>query len=227
MSKNQGRLSSIKAVLFDMDGLVIDSERIFYQGYQAASGPFGFEDPLLLATVSLGVRDEETVLLFDSIMGRAFDSVGLVRFVDQYVEDYFNTHPSPLKPGLVELLAFLQHRGIRIGMATGSVMQRAEHHLASAGIRDYFEVIISCEMVSQSKPAPEIFLTCADKLGCAPENCLALEDSLSGVMAAYYSGIKVIMVPDLIQPDEHTKGRAFAIADDLHEVLALLKNEGM
>jgi len=227
MSKKHEYLDSIKAVIFDMDGLMIDSERIFYQGYQAAAEQFGADDPLVLATISLGVRDDESAVLFSNMMGPDFDSIGLVRFVDQYVENYFHTHPSPIKAGLIELLNYLKQRRIRLGIATGSVMSRVEHHLASAGIGDYFDAIVSCDMVSQSKPAPEIFLRCAALLDCAPNDCLALEDSISGVTAAFYAGIKVIMVPDLVEPDDDVKQKVFAVANDLHDVLVLLQAHGM
>ena len=128
-----------------------------------------------------------------------------------------------LKPGVKEVLAFLKEKGYKIGLATSSSQNRAINILEEHNIRDYFEVQIYSEMISNSKPNPEIFLKAAEEIKVSPSDCLVLEDSEAGVEAAYRANIPVICVPDMKQPSQETIEKTEAVFNQLIELIDYLE----
>ena len=191
----------IQAVLFDMDGTLIDTEkyyRIFWPKALAACG-YTMTDEQALTMRSL-VRDKRKEMMEETL-----DRDGI-----------------KCKPGAVELLEDLKKRHITAAVATATDLERTEKYLAMAGLRPYFEKLISATMVAEGKPSPDIYLYACKQLGLAPEECMAVEDSPNGVMSAYRAGCKVVMVPDQTQPDEKLKKCLYACVPTLADISHLI-----
>ena len=139
------------------------------------------------------------------------------------MEEYIARHGVQAKPGIRELLADLRSRGIRTSIATASPMERALRYLGSVGLAESFDQICCTYDVPNGKPAPDVYLYAAKQLGLAPETCLALEDSPTGVESAWRAGCLSVMVPDQDQPSDATKALLFAKADRLDQVIGLLE----
>ena len=123
-----------------------------------------------------------------------------------------------MKTGVREILNFLQEAGYKIGLASSTKYESVIHHLETTGIREYFSVIVTGNMVEHSKPQPDIYLLACEKLGVKPDEAYAIEDSPNGIRAAHRAGMKPIMVPDMIKPDEEMKELSYQIFENLIEV---------
>ena len=209
------------AVVFDMDGLLFDTETIVHEAARAASSRLCFEmpDEVFLSLVGLSGNAGRQRLL--EHYGPSFDCDAFWREVD--VDFHRLLHDRTfLKDGVVELLDWLDGRGVPRAIATSSRHAHVERNLAIHNLSGRFHAVVADGDCAQGKPHPQPFLTAAERLGVTPENCLALEDSPNGVRAASGAGMMTIMVPDLIPPTEEIAGRCIRIARDLHEVRELL-----
>ncbi|MDB5432147.1 MAG: family hydrolase [Caulobacter sp.] len=210
------------AVVFDMDGLIFDSESLYRDAMVAAAAVRGHDMPLplFLSMVGLPGADSRAVML--GHFGPDFD---VDAFWAASSEHFYEMAKSQLalKTGVVELLDTLDALNLPRAIATSSRHQDAEHHLAHAGIRERFHAVIAQGDYANGKPAPDPFLAAAERLGVSPENCLALEDSHNGVRAAASAGMMTIMVPDLLSPTEEIEALCRHIAADLHEVEVLVR----
>lgn len=213
----------ISAVIFDMDGLMLDTERLFIEswdwaGEQLGVGPFGH-----LGYQTLGMTSESERIAIDEAFGGriTLEQVNVLR--KEYFRNYFAEHGIPVKPGLFELLKWLKEQGIRTSVATSTPAESALSELKEAGILPYFDEAVCGDMIARSKPAPDIFLAAAAKLGIAPENCMVLEDSLNGIRAAFAAGMTSVMVPDLVQPDDEIRGKYSYCVESLHDVRPIIE----
>ncbi|MBT2768095.1 HAD family phosphatase [Stenotrophomonas sp. ISL-67] len=209
-----------EAVIFDMDGLMIDSERVsiacWSQAAQELQLPFA--DDFWLGLVGLGDRDCEQLLL-------RHVSAEQVTLLYARCHDLYEARTQqglPLRPGIVELLQLLQAHGVPRAVATSTRQPRASRKLASSGLLPYFDHVVTSSDVANPKPAPDIYLLAAQKLGKAPARCLALEDSPAGIRAAVGAGMTAIQVPDLVHPDEALRALGHRIVDSLTDAHALL-----
>ena len=186
----------IKAVIFDVDGTLLDTERIYMQAWKDAAAELGYEitDELLRKTRAIDVK--EAARIFETEIGNGF-SYQKTRAVRVRIAEEIIRRESPiLKPGVTELLAFLQKKGIRLSVASSTNLKGTKAHLSESGILDVFEVVVSGDMVSRGKPNPDIFLKAAELLGLAPRECVVVEDSPAGIRAAHAAGMKAVLVPD-------------------------------
>ena len=126
------------------------------------------------------------------------------------------------KPGAAEFLGFLKQNGYRVALATATAPERTKKYLSALGLYDYFDEIVCASMVAKGKPEPDIYLYAAEKLGLAPENCIALEDSLNGIKSASSAGCKTVMVPDLDRPSAEAIPLLYGVADNLIDVKRFL-----
>ena len=213
----------IKAVIFDMDGLMIDSERVTFEGYQQ-----------VLAKENLTMSEEKykTLLgkpvkavhdLFKEDYGPQYDVDQIIKDVHAYIAKRFETEGVPLKPGLVELLKYLKENNYKTIIATSSHRNRVDLIVKQAQIDQYFDDSICGDEVTKGKPNPEVFLKACQKLQVSPQDALVLEDSESGINAAYNADIKVIGIPDMKYPEEKYVKMTYKIMDNLFQVKDFLE----
>lgn len=208
------------AVIFDMDGLMIDSERVSIACWAQAAREqqLPFADDYWLRMVGLGDRDCERLLL-QTVDAQQVAAL-FARCHDLYEQ---RTHAGlPLRPGILELLQLLQAHDVPRAVATSTRQPRASRKLAATGLLPFFEVVVTSSDVRHPKPAPDIYLLAAQKLGKDPARCLALEDSPAGIRAALGAGMTAIQVPDLVHPDEELRALGHRIVGSLVEAHALL-----
>jgi len=186
----------IKAVIFDVDGTLLDTERIYMQAWKDAAKELGYviTDELLRKTRAINVKDAAKI--FESEIGNGF-SYDKTRAVRVRIAEEIIERESPiLKSGVVELLTFLREKGIRLSVASSTNTKTTKEHLQTNGIADWFEVIVGGDMITKGKPNPDIFLKAAELLGEEPENCIVVEDSPAGIRAGSAAGMKTVLVPD-------------------------------
>lgn len=209
------------AVIFDMDGLMIDSERVSIACWNEAALTLEIALPegFFLHMVGLGERDCLQLLHKHVDDGMRVDAL-LAHCHALYDA---RTHDGlPLRPGILELLELLKERGVPRAVATSTRQPRASRKLAASGLLDYFDAVVTSSDVQHPKPAPDIYLLAAQRLGIDPARCLALEDSPTGTRAALAAGMTVIQVPDLVHPDAGVRALGHRIVESLHDVRALL-----
>lgn len=200
---------SARAVIFDMDGLLIDSERVMLQCWRetAAAQSLGLDDAVWLSMV--GLHDKGCAELLDGLLGaeRARRlTLECKRGYDLLVEDGL-----PLKAGARELLQDLFDLGVPLAVATSTRGERARVKLARSGIDGYFSHVVTSSDVAHAKPAPDLYLLAAERLGIPPSECIAIEDSEFGVRAASAAGMRVIQVPDLVPATDPTRSLATVV----------------
>ena len=215
---------TIKAVIFDQDGVMFDTERMSAKAWELAGNDLGVVlEESFLCTIR-GMNYQDATALFEKWSGdRGIDCEDLRRRKKEYFTRMRKEQPLPVKPGLHELLAYLKGQGYKIALATGSTKEYSLENLREAGVESYFGHIISGDMVEHAKPSPDIFLKSAQVLGERPEHCLVLEDSLNGVEAGISGGFITVMVPDMTQPDEKLRARVDRVCDSLLEVKGWLQ----
>lgn len=210
-----------EAVIFDMDGLMIDSERVSVACWSEAAIALGVPLPEGFFLRMVGLGDADCLALLRAQVGDA----GLISNLQACSHALYEQRTQaglPLRPGIIELLELLRARGIPRAVATSTRQPRAGRKLAACGLIGYFETVVTSSDVRLPKPAPDIYLLAAERLGIAPPRCLALEDSPTGTRAALAAGMAVIQVPDLIIPDDAQRALGHRIVDSLHDVRALL-----
>ena len=213
----------IRGVLFDMDGLVLDSEKLYTRFWAEAGRLCGFPMELehALAMRSLGADLGQQKL--HSFFGPAAHYTTIRQKRIELMDTYIQEHGIDVKPGIYELLDALDARGISAAITSSSSQELIRQHLVPHDLYHRFAKICSARDVPHGKPAPDIYLHGAASLGLSPESCLALEDSPTGILAAYRAGCVTVMVPDLDQPDAETEKLLFAKADSLLDVISLIK----
>jgi len=211
-------MNKLEAVIFDMDGLMLDTERLAISSLQRAGDIIGINLTEEMLIGAIGLNEEATNTFIEKKLAI---TIPTEKFTDAFYEDYEKTiaeNGIPVKKGLTELIDFLEEKNIRRAVATSTKTDLALKKLELVGILNRFEVIIGGDQVLQGKPAPDLFLKAADELGIHVDNCLALEDSDNGAMSAYTAGISVIVIPDIKQPSPETANIALNIYDSLSEV---------
>jgi beta-phosphoglucomutase family hydrolase len=212
-----------KALIFDMDGLMLDSEPLYQEAWAAAAQELGYTIDAELYMSLVGRSSAEADRMFIQIFGDTFPVQAFNQRWDELWRELIKSKGIALQPGLLPLLDWVEHKAMPKAVGTSSNRAEAEACLSLAGIRDRFSILVTVDQVAAGKPAPDIFLEAARRLETAPEQCLVLEDSNAGVQAAQAAGMAVVMVPDLQEPTEATRAIAQQILPSLHEVLAWLQ----
>ena len=218
---------SIELVIFDMDGLMFDTERVIYEVWADIIRKMGYEPNINLFSKSMGGHVPDVEDYYKAAFGR---DVSMEEILDIFhVTD--TTFPSVLdrdgvsiKKGLVELLAWLEEHNINKVIASSSSQDTIRKYLGITGIEPTrFIHIVSGDMVTRVKPNPDIFLLACEKAGVEPRNALVLEDSRNGLKAAVAAGIPCILVPDLITPDEEIFEKAYKVPSSLLDVIDIIE----
>ena len=218
------RGTKIKGVLFDMDGVVIDTEKLYTRFWRAASEDLGFpmslEQALQLRSLGRGPGQAKLESFFGPTV--SYDAIRARRIT--LMEAYIAEKGVEEKPGIRELLSYLREHGIPCAITSSSSIPVIRRHLGNLGLLEGFTALCSGKDVPNGKPAPDIYLHGAACLGLRPEECLAIEDSPAGIEAAYRAGTWPVMVPDQDQPSKETLAMCFAKADSLLDVIELLES---
>jgi HAD superfamily hydrolase (TIGR01509 family) len=211
----------IQAVVFDMDGLLIDSETLVREGMIAAAANLGYEMTIPLCASMIGLPEAAGIEKIREHFGRGFP---LERYLaeERVQVDLLLAEGIALKTGVVEILDHLDQVGLPRAVATSSSRRSARKHLGHNGIFERFHAIVAREDVERHKPHPDPFLKAAELMQVEPILCLALEDSHNGVRAAHAAGMMTVMVPDLLEPTQEMHDKCVAIAESLHHVLELI-----
>lgn len=208
----------VKAVIFDMDGLMIDSERMMYEGYKKYLNGLGIDITEAFYKTLLGQTISVCREKFLRQYGKDFPYDEVVNRVHEMVDERFASEGVPLKNGLIELLKYLKNNDYKTIVATSSERKRVNVILNSAGIFEYFDDSICGDEVERGKPDPEVFLKACDKMQVSTEEALVLEDSEAGIQAAFDGKIKVVCVPDMKYPEKNYEKMTTFICKDLIEV---------
>ena len=212
----------VKGVLFDMDGVILDTEKLYTRFWQEAGRTLGYP---MTRDHALGLRAlnrDEAARKLQSYFGPQVDYQQMKAKRIQLMDAYINQHGVEPKAGIRELLSFLKERHIPCAICTASPAERIREYLTPLGLIDQFDALCTVYQVPRGKPEPDIYLFGAKSLGLAPEDCLALEDATAGILSAFRAGCMAVMVPDQDPPDEESLKRITALADSLLDVVALI-----
>ncbi len=213
----------VKAVIFDMDGVLIDTEKHYNAAWCEAARMAGFENfqrehALMLRSCDARLASE----MMKDIFGESFDYYAIREIRRSLVAERLDKYGLEKKPGIDDILAFLHERKIKAAVATATPIELTLQHLEKIGVRDQFDKIVSAKQVPNGKPAPDVYLFACEQIGESPSDCIAVEDSPNGIKSAYAAGCKPVMVPDLTQPDEEIRPILYAVVDTLADIKELL-----
>ena len=220
LNKNTPR---IRGVLFDMDGLVLDTEKLYTRFWREACAFYGFTMTWEQALRMRAANSKLSEANLHEFFGPTADYRSIRNKRIELMDAFIAEHGVEAKPGIHELLDYLQSQGIATAITSSSPIPRIQHHLGSLGLAHRFDQLCSGHDVPCGKPAPDIYLHGAAVLGLKPEECLALEDAPTGIESAYRAGCFPVIIPDQDQPSEDTLARCFAKADSLTDIIDLLK----
>ena len=215
----------IRGAIFDMDGLMFDTEKLFAISWAEQARRFGFA-PIpefhraVCGTSGTLVRDTVRKFYPGISDANAFINDGCDRVAEMMAESV------PEKRGLHEILDYLKGIGLRLAVASSSEAELIRANLAKTGLEGQFDVLLSTSQVARGKPAPDVFLEAARQLGLRPEECYVFEDGINGVKAGIAAGCRTIMIPDLIEPTEEIMGRCAGIYPSLLDALDAIRTEG-
>ena len=207
-----------------MDGILVDSEVRALRAWREVAKKHGIPNIDKLFPKIIGTNTFTRGIIFNEYYGGAFDFTACNEEVRSLAHGYEAETPVPLKQGVRELLAYLHENGYRIAIASSGLLSTIERRMKHHGIYGYFDVIVSGEMVTHSKPNPEIFLLCAERLGVPPGEITVFEDSPNGIKAASAAGMRPVMVPDLVAPQTDIAELAYMICASLTEVKEKYEN---
>ena len=212
----------IQLALFDMDGLLFDTENLFLSLTEETERELGRRVPKDLHYEAIGRSFEDVQKLFMERLGEDFPFRDFFSRTKERVYERVERYGMPVKEGVHELLAALAQRNITVVLASSSPRWMIEKNLEAAGMSGEFGFSVGGDEVERGKPYPDLFLAAAQKQGAAPERCIVFEDSNNGVRAAHAAGMRVIMVPDLRPPEQEVREKAYRVYDSLLDAVSEL-----
>lgn len=210
-------------VIFDMDGVIFDSERAVYGIWKELSEKYGFAEIDKVYIRTIGVTRDVTRKIICDHYGPDFPYEKYQEESSRMFQSRYDGGRLPLKPGIKDLLVYLKGKEYKIAIASSTRAVRVRKQVEEAGLIEYFDVIVGGDMVSRSKPEPDIFLTTSELLGAKPSSTYVIEDSYNGIRAAYAGGFIPVMVPDMIPADDEMKQKAAYIFDRLKDIKSIIR----
>ena len=215
---------NIKGVIFDMDGVILDSEKLYVRFWKEAGRAFGYPWEVEHSLAIRSLARPYAIEKLKGFFGEDFDYDKVRGMRIRLMNAYIAEHGIEPKPHADYILKWLKENGYKIAVATATPLERTEEYLGRIGLLGYFDKIISAHMVAHGKPAPDIYLRASEELGLNPKECIALEDSLNGLRSASAAGCNAVMVPDLDEPNDEAKKLICAVAADLRDVKNVINN---
>lgn len=215
-------MKDFDAVVFDMDGVIFDSEQAVMQCWLELADKYGIKDIEKPYLACIGTNAAKSRQIMQEAYGDAFPYDEYAKEVSRIYHDKYDGGRLPMKNGVFEILYFLKNKGKKIALASSTRKQTVVNQLRDANIIEYFDEIISGDMVAKSKPEPDIFLLACERLGVDPRMAYAVEDSYNGIRAAYSGGLRGIMIPDLLPADKEMQEKSEAIIESLRDLVEYL-----
>lgn len=210
---------NFRAFIFDMDGLLFDTENLYLIHAKETEKEIGFSIPAELHIEAIGRTFPDVRRIFLDRLGHEFPMDHFMRRTKERVYEHIDRYGMPVKPGVIELLQALKGRGLMTILASSSTYWMIKKNLAAAQLSSYFDHIVSGDEVEHGKPAPDIFLLAAARAGLEPHECVVLEDSNNGALAGCAAGMRTVMIPDVKPPTAEVAEKVFKIFPSLLPLL--------
>lgn len=211
------------AVIFDMDGVIFDSERMVLVCWEQLAEKYHLTRMREAYIPCIGVNDVRMKEIMEEFYGRDFPYSAFREEASALFRKMVEREGLPVKRGVRELLEYLTKRNVPVGLASSTRLALVTEELKAAGLYDYFQAVTGGDQLKRSKPEPDIYLMACAKLGVRPEATYAVEDSYNGIRAAYSAGMMPVMVPDLLQPTEEMCEKSVVVLEDLVQVIQWLE----
>lgn len=208
-----------KAVIFDMDGIIFDSERMAYLCWERLAEKYHLERMHEAYLPCIGVNDARMKEIMEEFYGKDFPYAACRQEASTLFHEMAAREGLPVKKGVRELLEYLKEREIPVGLASSTRLELVTEELRQAGLYAYFRSVTGGDQLKRSKPEPDIYLMACEKLGVRPEDTYAVEDSYNGIRAAHSAGMLPVMVPDLLPPTEEMYEKSAVVLPDLLQVM--------
>ena len=206
------------AVVFDMDGIIFDSERLALECWEKIGAEYHLEGMREAFLPCIGTNNVKTKEIVLERYGRDFPYDDFSTKASKLFHEITDQGGLPVKAGVQELLTYLKENGIPIALASSTRLETVTQELKQAGLYEFFGVVMGGDQLKRSKPEPDIYLMTCEKLGVQPTCTYAIEDSYNGIRSAYSAGMKPIMVPDMLPPTDEMRDKSIAVLDDLLQV---------
>lgn len=212
----------IKGVISDMDGVILDTEKLYVRFWCEAANFYGYPMERRHAMSIRSMARPFAIKKLKGYFGEDFDYYAVhdkrIELMDKYIEE----NGIEAKRGAKALLSYLKDNGYRVALATATGIERTEKYLKQQGLYEFFDEIVCASMVEHGKPEPDIYIYAAEKIGLKPQECIALEDSQNGIKSASSAGCKTVMVPDLDEATDEIKPLLYDVADGLEDVIRII-----
>lgn len=220
-----------KAIIFDMDGVIFDSERISFNCWEKVGRYYGLSNIWETYVKVVGVNAAETKAIVLEAYGENFDYEKFSAETSLLFHEIADKTGLPVKKGVQELLSYLKEKQIPLGLASSTAQGIVEAELKQAGLYHFFSIVVGGDLLKRSKPEPDIYLMACEEMGVAPGDAYAIEDSYNGIRSAYAAGMSPIMVPDILEATEEMRQKSIVVLKDLLQVKdwfeALEENNGI
>ena len=216
---------NIQAVVFDMDGVIFDSERCCLNIWEEIAGENGLDDIETIFRRCIGTTVPKTKEILINAYGKDFDPDAYMAESSRRFHERYDHGKLPMLPFAEEILSYLKGTGVKVGLASSTKEATVRMQLTEAGLIKYFDRITCGDMLKKSKPEPDIYLKACSELKVDPSAAIAIEDSYNGIRSAHATGMIAVMVPDLVAPDDEMRALSDRIFDDLGEVMKWIKED--
>lgn len=214
-----------KAVIFDMDGVIFDSERLVLDCWEKVGEKYHLANIREVFIECIGTNKEKTKEIVHEHYGESFAYDKFAKEASLIFHDVVNSDGLPVKNGVRELLEYLRQNEVPVGLASSTRLAVVEEELKQAGLYDYFQVIVGGDQLKRSKPHPDIYLMTCEKMKVLPKDAYAIEDSYNGIRASYGAGMMPIMVPDILPATEETQKMSIIVLENLLQVVEYFRQE--